>query len=138
MSSVSDLRPPTSGASSAIHAPGFDQAPVAMALITLDGRWQRANCHLCRLLDIAPDIGGQFGDVIHPADRLEYDALRHRLLADDIADHAGLGLLLSRGIVQRHKGSITVRSESGQGTAFRVTLPSDAGAAEVPEQHDAS
>lgn len=209
MSSVSDLRPPTSGAASAIHDPGFDQAPIAMALVTLDGRWQRANRRLCRLLGIPPDLGGQFGDIVHPADRSEYDAVRHRLLADDIEDHAveglgyspeelaaktwaelthpddlqaipsqlnqvfmnllvnaaqamdergrisirtgcegtrvwieiagtGLGLSLSWGIVQRHKGTIAVRSESGQGTTFRITLPVDSGAADVPQQHDAA
>lgn len=35
----------------------------------------------------------------------------------------GLGLSLSYGIVQKHHGSITVRSEVGQGTQFRVTIP---------------
>lgn len=35
----------------------------------------------------------------------------------------GLGLSLSYGIVQKHHGSITVQTEMGKGTLFRVTLP---------------
>lgn len=35
----------------------------------------------------------------------------------------GLGLSLSYGIVQKHHGTIDVKTEIGQGTTFRVTLP---------------
>ena len=39
------------------------------------------------------------------------------------AGGAGLGLSISRRIVQAHGGQITVRSDPGQGTAFTFTLP---------------
>lgn len=38
----------------------------------------------------------------------------------------GLGLALARRIIGIHKGSIEVRSSSGEGTVFRVTLPAAA------------
>ena len=38
----------------------------------------------------------------------------------------GLGLAISRGIVERHNGRIEVKSELGRGTTFTVTLPSQA------------
>jgi two-component system NtrC family sensor kinase len=38
----------------------------------------------------------------------------------------GLGLAISRGIVERHKGRIEVESVLGRGTAFTITLPSQA------------
>ena len=40
-----------------------------------------------------------------------------------IGKGTGLGLSLSYGIVQKHQGRITVESEVGRGTTFRVTLP---------------
>jgi signal transduction histidine kinase len=35
----------------------------------------------------------------------------------------GLGLSLSYGIIQKHNGSITVQTELGKGSTFRVSIP---------------
>jgi two-component system, NtrC family, sensor kinase len=50
----------------------------------------------------------------------------------------GLGLSLSYGIVQKHNGSMTVQTEEGKGSTFRVTLPiqQPSGAGASKEQHD--
>jgi len=41
------------------------------------------------------------------------------------AQGTGLGLAIAQSIVTDHRGSISVRSESGKGTTFRVELPSN-------------
>lgn len=40
-----------------------------------------------------------------------------------VGQGTGLGLSLSYGMVQKHHGQITVTSEPGQGTCFRIVLP---------------
>ncbi|HBR56698.1 MAG TPA: hypothetical protein DEA22_04405 [Blastocatellia bacterium] len=36
---------------------------------------------------------------------------------------SGVGLAICRKIVERHHGQISVRSKSGEGTSFIITLP---------------
>ncbi len=44
----------------------------------------------------------------------------------------GLGLAISRSILERHNGSIEVQSEAGRGTTFTITLPWEAEIASQP------
>jgi two-component system NtrC family sensor kinase len=45
----------------------------------------------------------------------------------------GLGLAVSRGIVERHGGKITVESEVGKGTVVTITLPAPSNVEAAPE-----
>ena len=42
----------------------------------------------------------------------------------DVGKGYGLGLSVSYGIIENHKGDITVKSMAGVGTTFYITLPS--------------
>jgi PAS domain S-box-containing protein len=43
----------------------------------------------------------------------------------DVGEGAGLGLSISYGIIQRHKGEILVDSKKGSGTAFTIRMPTN-------------
>jgi CheY-like chemotaxis protein len=42
----------------------------------------------------------------------------------DVGKGTGLGLSTTHGVIEQHKGSISVSSKPGKGTTFEVTLPS--------------
>jgi signal transduction histidine kinase len=48
----------------------------------------------------------------------------------------GLGLALSFSIVEKHGGSLTVTSEVGQGSTFRIRLPIHQGETSGGAHHD--
>ena len=52
-----------------------------------------------------------------------YRAERSRARRDDTSDGVGLGLAITKGIVELHGGNIDVRSKIGEGTSFTVRLP---------------
>jgi two-component system NtrC family sensor kinase len=44
----------------------------------------------------------------------------------EVGKGTGLGLSIAYGIIQKHRGSIRLKSEVGKGTEFRIELPIDA------------
>jgi signal transduction histidine kinase len=43
----------------------------------------------------------------------------------DVGSGTGLGLYVSHGLIEKHKGSITVKSKLGSGSTFTISLPVD-------------
>jgi signal transduction histidine kinase len=106
--------------SNACRYSGFD-GPVVARLSASDGRAR---------VDVADEGVGI------PA---EHQAMLFRRFARvRTADNAnvrgtGLGLYISRRIVEAHRGAISVRSEQGQGSTFTVDVPLDPGSPPEPD-----
>lgn len=66
-------------------------------------------------------VGIPEGDLPHIFDRF-YQADKSRN-----SSGFGLGLSISRSIIEAHGGAVTVQSREGEGTVFRITLPLGAG-----------
>ncbi len=67
-----------------------------------------------------------FGPVIEDAERaLLFEPFKRSRKAKGRSDGLGLGLYISRRIVNAHGGTLDMRSAPDEGTTFRVTLPRD-------------
>ena len=83
--------------------------------VSLDGA-----CATVRVADTGDGIDA--ADLPHIWTRF-YRAEKSRRRTGGTADGAGLGLAITRGIVDAHGGSIAVESQLGQGAAFTTRLP---------------
>jgi signal transduction histidine kinase len=84
----------------------------------------------------ARDGGGHAGVAVTVADTgsgMERETLE-RLFSPFVTTKGesgnGLGLWVSKGIVDKHHGTLTVRSQPNHGSVFRLFLPLDAAAPE--------
>src|SRR5438045_5091265 len=58
-------------------------------------------------------------------DRYTIDRLFHPFVTTKGESGTGLGLWVSKGIVDKHQGTIRVRSRKEKGTVFRLFLPAE-------------
>jgi signal transduction histidine kinase len=71
-------------------------------------------------------------------DRFTIDRLFHPFVTSKGESGTGLGLWVSKGILDKHHGTICVRSGKEKGTVFRIFLPVDTTAAESSQSVAAS
>jgi hypothetical protein len=69
-------------------------------------------------------IEAEFTDTGHGVSQEDLDRIFDPFFTTKEVGHGtGLGLAISYGIVQEHKGTITVESQVGQGATFTIRLP---------------
>ena len=106
----------------------IEQVLLALIMNAIDAMPRGGNLWLeTRLSDDEAEIEIQVRD---DGAGIAPDVLQHIfepfLTTKESGHGVGLGLAISRGIVERHHGRIEVHSELGRGTTFTVTLPSQA------------
>jgi signal transduction histidine kinase len=57
--------------------------------------------------------------------RIFAEFYRARNAKDMEVDGTGLGLVIAKDVVEQHGGSISVRSQVGEGSTFRIRLPQE-------------
>jgi signal transduction histidine kinase len=72
------------------------------------------------VIEIADTGPGISADELH---KLFTPFFRTRQATDNAVPGTGLGLTISKSIVEAHDGAISVRSQEGRGTVFRIALP---------------
>ena len=77
-----------------------------------------------RFVPADPAVEVEFTDTGHGINQEELDRIFDPFFTTKEVGHGtGLGLAISYGIVQEHKGTITVESQVGQGATFTIRLP---------------
>lgn len=79
-------------------------------------QWQQSPCLTTVIIE-------DTGDGIHPEDLYHIFKRFYRSRFSKDTCGLGLGLSLSKAIIEAHQGSIEVRSQLGQGTVFTVSFP---------------
>lgn len=114
----------------------IEQVLLALMMNALDAMPQGGNLWVTTTIDVSEEIvritvrddGAGISPDILP--RL----FEPFLTTKETGKGVGLGLAISRSILERHNGKIEVQSELGRGTTFTIELPCEAEAHHVPEK----
>lgn len=114
----------------------IEQVLLALMMNALDAMPQGGNLWVTTTMDVSEEIvritvrddGAGISPDILP--RL----FEPFLTTKETGKGVGLGLAISRSILERHNGKIEVQSELGRGTTFTIDLPCEAEADHVPEK----
>jgi two-component system, NtrC family, sensor kinase len=107
----------------------IEQVVLALVMNSIDAMPRGGNLWLrTRINDSRDEVEIQVRDdgIGIPADILP-QLFEPFLTTKESGHGVGLGLAISRGIIERHNGHIEVQSEAGKGTTFTITLPLEAG-----------
>ena len=103
----------------------FDEAPIGMALVDIDGRWLRVNRSLCELTGYTADelLAGRFQDITYPDDLesdLEY--VKQTLAGERRGYRMDKRYVRKDGEIVWASLSVSLVRDAG-GSAARVRLP---------------
>ena len=113
----------------------FDYVQIAQVLVNLIENAVKYTPAGTPIQVVARQVPGAIELAVHdegrgipPEYQLRLFETFYRANASSAAPGSGIGLAISKGLVEAHGGTISVESEPGAGTTFRFTLPLPAGA----------
>jgi two-component system, OmpR family, sensor histidine kinase KdpD len=108
----------------------FDYVQIAQVLVNLVENAVKYTAHGTPIVVAAHQVPGAIEISVHddgpgipPEHQLRLFDKFYRANAATAVPGAGIGLAISKGLVEAHGGTIWVESEPGSGTTFRFTLP---------------
>ena len=115
----------------------IEQVVLAMVINAIDAMPQEGNLWIStRAVDDSMELVIRDDGVGIPEEHLPH--IFEPFYTTKESGGSGLGLAISQNIVERHGGSLRVRSVVGEGTTFKIVLPIDSRAPSEPQESQAT